>query len=83
MYFTLLLGREICKLSDVAYFGKFYRLGEIFLLYLENTSYGAFYGALTCRMLVGVIDPIYFEKSIYMIFGYGDCFASQIWRYLA
>ena len=82
MYFTLLLVREICKLSDVAYFGKFYKLSEIFLLYLENTSYEAFYGALTCRMLGGV-DPIYFEKSIYMIFGYGDCFTNLIWRYLA
>ena len=79
--FTLLLVREIFKLGDVAYFGKFYKLGENLLLYLENTSWinlfcdkNFFYGALTCSRMLGIIDRIYFEKKlIYMIFGYGAC----------
>ena len=38
MYFTLLLVREIYQLGDVAYFGKFYKLGENLLLYSENLA---------------------------------------------
>ena len=35
--------------------------------------------------MLGIIDTIYFEekKTIYVTFGYEDCFASLIWRYLA
>ena len=43
-----------------------------------------FYEALICKRMIGIIDPIYFEKKIYcMIFGCGDCFTNLIWRYLA
>ena len=73
----------------VAYFGKFYKLGDFFCFIwriLARLSYYVticFYGALTCSPMLGIIDSIYFEKSIYMIFGNGDCFTSLIWRYLA
>ena len=71
----------------------FWQILEIrweFVVYLENTSWiklfcykNFFYGASTCSRVLGIIDPIYFEKkSVYMIFGYGNCFTNLIWKCL-